>query len=76
MWGVFFGGGGGGEEEEVGLKTAPLIFNKRVRKNIPDLLFRRIHLHAKHSVALVIVWRLICVCVRTHRCPNGPKCPA
>lgn len=45
------GGGGGGEEEEVVLKNAPLIFNRGVRKDIPDLLFPRIHLHLKQSIA-------------------------
>lgn len=45
----------GGEEEEVVLKNAALIFNRGARKDIPDLLFHRIHLHAKHSIALVIV---------------------
>lgn len=49
------GVGGSGGEEEVVLKTAPLIFNRGVRKDIPDLLFHIIHLHAKHSIALVIV---------------------
>lgn len=58
------GFGGGGEEEEVVLKNAPLIFNRGVRKDIPDLLFRRIHLHLKHSIAFSYRRTFnLCVCV-------------
>ena len=56
-----------GEEEDVVLKPATLIFNRGVIKGIPDLLFHRIHLHAKHSIALAIIWHLICVCARARR---------
>lgn len=57
------GDGGGEEEEEVVLKNDPLIFNRGIRKDIPDLLFHRFHLHLKHSIAFgySLMFNL-CVC--------------
>lgn len=71
--GVFFFFGGDGGEEEVFLKNAPLIFNREIRKAIPEPLFGIIHLHAKYSIAFSYCQMFnFCVCVHAPL-SNWPK---